>query len=257
MQRTTFTAICLGMLLSAGILPLGLLRADSSGADPTGAVPTGPSQKPSARKSAATNPNPKHKLPQGITPEREAAVRTFVERNHPELVGLLELLRTNQPKEYERAIRELHRVTERLAGVQERDSQLYDLEIQAWQVHSRIQLLTARLKMAASDDVRRDLQAAIGEQLDVRAALLRHERQRVSDRLSRIEADLAKLDGDRSPLVEKQFEMLTRSAGVAKGKSKTAGKATASKKAADKSSDAKPETKATAAPLETNSKAKS
>ena len=178
----------------ACLLPLGFLAADSAGQQ-------------AERKSAAK------KMPVGITPEREAAVKTFVERNHPELVELLELLKSSQPAEYERAIRELHRVTEKLALVQERDSLQYALELRAWQVHSRIQLLTAKLKMpdsAESDEVRRELKEAIGEQVDARADLLSHERDRVADRLRKIEKELSRLESDRQEVVDRQFQMLMK-----------------------------------------------
>src|SRR5687767_13810045 len=55
----------------------------------------------------------------GITPEREAAVMTFVKHHHAELAELLIHLKENAPKEYERAVRDLFRTSERLAQVQE------------------------------------------------------------------------------------------------------------------------------------------
>ena len=71
-------------------------------------------QKPGARKeSPQKEPGQKEPVAQkellkakqlAITPEREAAVTTFVEKNHAELAALLVHLKTNQPKEYERAL---------------------------------------------------------------------------------------------------------------------------------------------------------
>src|SRR2546427_145019 len=72
---------------------------------------------------------PKGKAAITVTPEREAAVLTFVQRNHGELADLLRALRDAQPAEYERAIKEIFRTTERLAQIQERDPQQYELEI--------------------------------------------------------------------------------------------------------------------------------
>jgi hypothetical protein len=42
----------------------------------------------------------KAKAPLAITPEREAAVLTFIQRNHAELADLLAHLKENQPAEY-------------------------------------------------------------------------------------------------------------------------------------------------------------
>lgn len=150
------------------------------------------------------------KLPLAVTPEREAAVRTFVERNHPELAGLLAHLKDSQPKEYERAVRELHRVTERLAGVQERDPLQYELEIKLWTAQSEVQLLAARLKMGQTKELKDQLRQAIGAQADAKVALLKHEKTRVADRLGRIERDIARFEGEREQVIDKQLELLTR-----------------------------------------------
>jgi hypothetical protein len=151
---------------------------------------------------------PKDKLT--IVPEREAAVLTFVKRNHAELAQLLAHLKENQPKEYERAIRELFRVTDRLTQIHDRDKAHYELELQVWKTQSRIQLITARLQMGESDDLRAQLKELLGEQIDNRAALLKHEREKVVTRLNRIDSDLDKLHNDRQTMIDKQYQTLTR-----------------------------------------------
>jgi hypothetical protein len=154
-----------------------------------------------------------------VTPEREAAVLTFVKRNHAELASLLEHLKESQPKEYERAIRELYRTSERLTQIHDRDREQYDLEVRLWKTQSRIQLLTARLQMGESDQLRRELKDLLGEQVDNRAALLGHERQKVLRRLAKIDADLERLADDRDKVIERQLQALTSGA---KGKKLTA-----------------------------------
>src|SRR6478736_3014044 len=57
-----------------------------------------------------------------VTPEREAAAMAFVKQHHPELADLLTMLKAGNQKEYEKAVRELYRTSERLAQIQERDS---------------------------------------------------------------------------------------------------------------------------------------
>src|SRR5262245_22677697 len=85
----------------------------------------------SAAKAAA-----KAKPPVAVTPEREAAVLTFIQRNHADLADLLAHLKENQPQAYEQAIRELFRTTERLAQIQERDPLQYELELAVWKAQS-------------------------------------------------------------------------------------------------------------------------
>lgn len=154
--------------------------------------------------------------PMNVTPEREAAVKTFVERNHPELTELLTHLKANKPQEYERAIRELHRITERLAGIQERDRAQYELELKLWTAQSRVQLFTAKLRMDSTDDLKSQLRDALNAQAEAKVALLKHERTRVTARLEKIDADIAQFETDRQKVIDKQMDLLTRAASQGK-----------------------------------------
>lgn len=170
-----------------------------------------------------------------LTPEREAAALNFVERNHPELTELLAHLKSSQPKQYEQAIKEIYRVTERLAGIQERDVLHYELEVKLWTAQSRVQLLAARLKMDDSETVKKDLREALAAQIDARLNVLKHQKQQAAERLAKMESDIAQLEGSKDKAVERQLEMLSRGAG---GKSFTkAGKSNKSTvRATDKKS---------------------
>src|SRR5947207_8298247 len=130
----------------AGLAATGTLLAQSSAQNSGDSAPTSAK---AAQKSSASARGPKAKPPILVTPEREAAVMTFVQRNHAELADLLTSLKTSQPQEYEGAIKEIFRTIERLAVIQERDPRQYELEVVAWTAQSRVQLLAAKLKMSA------------------------------------------------------------------------------------------------------------
>jgi len=168
---------------------------------------------PQAAEPAAAKKEPRAKaaarLP--VTPEREAAALTFVQRNHAELAELLAYLKTNQPEEYQRAIRDLSRVVERLGGIQERDPLQYELEVALWTAQSRVQLLMARVKMGPSDEVLRQLREALGAQMDARLALLHHERSKVAERLSRLDSEIAMRENHREAMIQRQMETLLAS----------------------------------------------
>ncbi len=171
--------------------------------------------------ASAARPDPKtptakakSKQPLAITAEREAAVLNFVERNHSELSELLAHLKSDQPKQYEQAIKEIYRVTERLAGVQERDPLMYELEVKLWTAQSRVQLLAARLKMGASDSLKQDLREALGNQIDARLDLLRHQKQQAAERLAKMDSDLSQLEANKEKQIERQLEMLARGGGT-------------------------------------------
>jgi hypothetical protein len=147
-----------------------------------------------------------------ITPEREAAVMTFVERNHAELAQLLGHLKANQRDEYERAVRELFRVTERLATIHQRDTTQYELEIDSWTAQSRVQLLAAKLTMGETEALREELRQALAVRADARLALMQHDRERLKNRLTRLDGDIEQFVSNRENMIERQLNVLTRAA---------------------------------------------
>jgi hypothetical protein len=175
-----------------------LLSAQSGGSS-KGSSPATSAKKEGRAKAAVT-----------LTPEREAAVLAFVQRNHPELADLLAYLKANQPDEYNRATRDIFRATERLALIQERDSLQYELEVTAWTAQSRVQLLAAMVKMGASDDLVRQLREALRAQNEAKVALLKHERQKAADRVARLDNDIARFENDREKIIDRQLQLLTQ-----------------------------------------------
>lgn len=199
-------SLCLLGAQSSDQAPKSRAAADleSAGQKPTG-TSTGT---PTAGKPAKSKPASAKTMP-GITPEREAAVMTFVKQNHPELAELLIHLKEYVPKEYDRAVRDLFRTSERLAQVQERDHDAYELELKLWQARSRAQLLGARLQMADSDELRQQLRATLNEEYDVRLRLLQRDRERATDRVKGLGDQIEKLSQRRGEEIERQLKQWT------------------------------------------------
>jgi hypothetical protein len=195
---------------AAALTVCSLLYAQSG--DPKTAVSAKATDNAAAPARGNAKKDAKARPPVAVTPESEAAVITFVQRNHAELADLLVYLRTSQPEEYERAIKEIFRTTQRLAAIQERDPLQYELEVVAWTAQSRVQLLAAKLKMGSSDDLVKQLRAALQSQNTAKVALLKHERQKMSDRLEKIESDITRLEANRDDIVDRQLKLLTRAA---------------------------------------------
>lgn len=212
-----------GTYLAAGAADVAPTGADSQTAPGSAAVTTGPTP---------TKKEARSRSPLAVTPEREAAVATFVERNHPELLDLLLYLKSSQSDEYERAVREIFRTTERLAQIRERDRELYDLEVAAWQAQSRVQLLAAKVQMDSSAELAAQLREALKSQSAARLALLKYDRQRTADRLAKLDSDIARAQTDQGDLIDRQLKFLTRAAGEkrpAKLNTKSSPKATKKK----------------------------
>lgn len=170
----------------------------------------------------------------GVTPEREAAVTKFVERHHPELAALLASLKASHPDEYSRAIHDLFRTSERLAQWHERDVNRYELELQLWRVQSQIDLLTAQLRMNKTDALQNHLRRAVEDQLTLRQALIKLERERVAERLKKLDEQLQSLETSRSELVERTVRLALDPPGRANAAKTGGGKPTAAKAAAGK-----------------------
>lgn len=143
-----------------------------------------------------------------VTPEREAAVLAFVSQHHPELRELLIQLKESQPKEYETAVRELYRASERLAQIHERDDERYAAELLAWKLQSRVQLLAARLKMTDSPELRSELERTLHEQLDAQLEVLRRDRQRLAARLEKLDRQIEVTEARREETIRKHLALL-------------------------------------------------
>jgi hypothetical protein len=204
----------LGTFISAAALLL-LLSAPALAQKP--GKPADETKKPASKetaqekesgKPAENAKSEKAKPAPGITRAREAAVMAFVTHHHPELADLLVQLKSGNTKEYEKAVRELFRTSERLAQIREKDMVQYDLELTLWQAQSRVQLLSARVKMSTSKDLREQLKTALNDQLDARIALLKREREKASERIADLDQQLQRMEKNRKQLVDRQAETL-------------------------------------------------
>ena len=199
------------------VLPL-LLAADSSAPRIVAQGEGGKPDKKAGRAKDADKPadkladkaaGGKAKPHPPITPEREAAVMAFVRQHHAELGELLVRLKASNSQEYERAIRDLSRTSERLAQIRKNDTDRFELELKLWQAQSHSDLLTARLTMTGSDELRSQLQQILNEQMDLKQLLLQLDRQRTADKLQKLDEQLNAFDQTRQDAIERQLRSLT------------------------------------------------
>lgn len=215
MQRLIALLIAFVLLVPASS-PMGNRRAAAQRSEPSSAKPSAEKSSSAARsKSSARNKQPdakskaRSKRPPGVTATREAAVMTFVRQHHPDLEALLVYLKEHRPADYAKAIRELFNVSERLARVQEQDEGRYELELAQWKLRSRIQLLVARMRMDNAEALRDQLRDALAEQVDLQLKILQRDRDRVQERLEKLEAKIERLSESKQQEAERQFRALT------------------------------------------------
>lgn len=185
-------------LLAAGCLVFTFLPAVSL---------TAQTKAKEAGKTRSTARSSPKSLP-GVTPEREAAALMFVKRHHPQLAELLIHLEEQDKRQYQRAVRDLFRTSERLAQLQERDVERYEIELRVWKIRSRIQLFSAQLAMQDDPEVRQKLKNAFREQGEVQRDLLQREHRRVAERMKRIEEELEKLRLQQKEDLDKRIDAL-------------------------------------------------
>jgi hypothetical protein len=199
------------LMLATTLAVAGFIRAQADDAQRNPVpVPSATKASGPAAGSASSRKEGKARPAIFVTPEREAAVLNFVQRNHAELADLLAVLKTSQPDEYERALREIFRATERMNQIQERDPLQYELEVAAWTAQSRVQLLAAKLKMGETDELLKQLRDGLRAQNEAKLSLLKHERQKAVDRMSKIDADIARFESARDDVIDQQLKLLTR-----------------------------------------------
>ncbi|TWT39207.1 hypothetical protein [Blastopirellula retiformator] len=144
---------------------------------------------------------------------REELAFALVRKHHPELVTLLRQLKQARPRQYDSAIRELSRVSERLDQIQERSPERYEVELELWKSKSRLQLLTAQLRMTPDDQpLRERLRETIAQQLASQRQLYELEKTRMTQRIEFLNKQLDRLDGDVETLIDQRFRSIEAAA---------------------------------------------
>lgn len=156
--------------------------------------------------------------PIALTEAREAAALTFARMHHPELAGLLEHLKKSRPAAYTRAVRQLYQTSERLARTKERSPERYESALRQWQLESRIRLLAARATMSDNPSIDDELNAALDEWVELRLQQLRAERERLADRLTKLDATIGEIESDKEAVIIQELARVKRSLGIRPGK---------------------------------------
>lgn len=216
-------SICSACLLS--VLPLvsfadpdgkskDAAKAAASAAKPESGSEKNKSQPNAADKNKSSAGNkPAAKSGAEIAVEREQAALDFAAQHHPELVALIEPLKTANPKEYQRAIKELHRTSERLLGIKLRDSVRYELELDAWKLQSQIRLLAARLTMGPDSELETQLRDTLKKKAENQLKLYQNERETLQSRLSQLEKQIDRVSNSREQLVQQEYDRLLKATG--------------------------------------------
>jgi hypothetical protein len=185
----------------------------------TADVPAGKAKTKNAGKGTAKD------VPNGgeLSAADEKQALEFASQHHPELVELIAPLKGSNPKEYQRAIRELFRTSQKLENIRLRAAARYELELQAWKLHSNVRLLAARLVMEPDPKLQEELKEAIRLKATNRVRMMELEKETLQTRLEQVNSELAKSSKSVDLVVDQEYERLLKQASrdkpkVAKGK---------------------------------------
>ena len=163
-----------------------------------------------ARNASKSNQKMAPRNNQEMTPEREQAALDFVEENHPKLAKLILLLKTSNTKEYQRALKELYRTSDRLAGIRTKDPARYELELDAWKLQSHVRLLAARMTMEDDPEIEQELRGMLKKRAENQLKLLQNERESLQARLKQIETQIERHSKSPDDLVQQEYDRLLK-----------------------------------------------
>ena len=146
-----------------------------------------------------------------LTPGREAAAMTFASLHHPELAKLVTTLKKRKVKQYDQAVRQLFQTSERLARTRERMPDRYELTLESWKLDSRIRLMAARMTMNSDSQLEEKLKGLLRARASVRLRQLTKERERLAERLQRVDALIERIDSDPDASTKKELQRIKRS----------------------------------------------
>ncbi len=238
---------CLNLLSAAGLMlacALGSSRLILADGTDSPAVKSIPSGKPNpALRSERNAASAKAHAATKITPEREAVAIAFAGQNHPELSLLLTNLKQNNPTEYHAAVVELDRIVERLGSLKSKNLAQHDSELAHWKMDSRIRLMAARLTMSDNPALEAELKIAVREKVELTLAERKAERDRLQNRIEKLDQTIGELTTKLDEVAEKEFAALKRSAQSSKPTAKTKpvkkGEAHAAAKSVDRTANSK------------------
>ncbi len=240
--------VCHWLALGVSAVVIGTLSMDDVAGQGRGEPKQGPSaaSKASEARSSKDGASPRRsRASRGSLTEDgqagEEAALAFVRRHYPRLMDVLIYLKENQPRQYARAIKDLHRTRHRLEQIRERQPRRYKLELEAWKLQSEIQLLMAELVMSDSPEVRRRLEEAVARQVDLRLKLLKADQRQAEARLAKIQQSVRRLEQHREEEVQRLTRQLVAKMERLRGKKRKPLRSRTSTTSAKQSKRARPE----------------
>ncbi len=141
---------------------------------------------------------------------QQDAAMAFAQKNHPELVPLINQLRKSRRSDYQRALRELHSASTRFGRLKERLSpERYEQQLTMWKLDSRIRLQLAKWSVTKDKRTQADIKKSLAKRNAIQREQYLEELKRLGERQARLELQLRKLDA--ADAVDTHWDRLAKS----------------------------------------------
>jgi hypothetical protein len=182
-------------------------------------TPAGGDDAPSAISQIATSPA----RTVVFTEEREAAARTFVRNNRPEMEAVLDQLRLSKPTEYQQVICDLFRTSELFSAMRQTDRARHDTALKIWQVEAKTHLLAAQLasRPENAESLKSELRTTVEQLADLQIEQSANEVRQWEAKLRRAEGQRKKLEAGRGEFVNQRVDAILQAVGRVESGSKT------------------------------------
>lgn len=152
--------------------------------------------------------------------EAERSATGLVNEHLPELKKLLETLKKDNPRQYEAAIRDLAKSAKRLRSIQNRDEELFEIEVEMLQTRSSVKLLTAKLKVRDNESDRDLLRNAAKRMHNAELAKAKYNIRYSTEKFEKAQQQLAaakkrleSIEGQSESRLEKTYLSFLKNAG--------------------------------------------
>lgn len=161
-----------------------------------------------AEKPAAAQAGAKGASSENERVKEEQQVLSFVGTHQPKLLELMEFLKEKQPAQYAQAQREMSRSRSRLENLAKRDQDMYAIELELWQIRSRLRLLAAEISVAPEskqEKLNTTLAQLLEKEFAQDLARLKLQRERTAKQLEQFDQQISQRESEHSAQVEKML----------------------------------------------------
>jgi len=166
--------------------------------------------KQTAQRSKNANHNSSSKKTATDAQQREEQALDFARQHHPELEEVILRLREMDEKQYVKVIREIWRVSDRLAGFKGRNKELYEIQLSLWKARSNATLAAAKLQLdPTNEDLKEQLRLALENKFEANRAALKWELAKARERVEKLERSLKTLEASGSKTIQRELKRLS------------------------------------------------